>query len=277
MGGSGCSTLAASQFLPSAGTAGGAAPGDAAPSSPETAAGSIAVWGRGAARLAPGLAQAAPQAHSPGRAGSDMPQQPWHHRWHSHWVTVTSPCSATARVSQTRQPARVPAGSAQLCGVPRCPPGSAGAQVSLQAVPSCAGCPGVPQAVPSCSAQMLVPGQATGLSVRRALRAQQRRQEARLPCEHTAPSFMAKNSPPGRGPAWKSPLQPRPAHVYSVRGGTRTALPLPAGPARHLPARAAALGRGSLGPPRPKHTGWGGGDGKPLKSTGFVSGRSSPR
>lgn len=127
---------------------------------------------------------------------------------------------------------------------------------------------------------MLVPGQAAGLSVRRALCVQQQRQEARLPCEHTAPSFMAKNSPPGCGPAWKSPLQPRPAHVYSVRGGD--ALPSPCPLALHavsLPERPlldtvpwvppgqntqAGVGRG------------GGGGGKPLKSTGFVSGRSSP-
>lgn len=105
------------------------------PSSPGTAAGSTTVWGRGAAGLAPRLAQVAPQAHSPGRAGPDMPQRSWHHRWHSHRVIVTSPCSATAHVSQPRLPMlmslqvvrvpRCPSGSAQLCQVPRCPPGSA--------------------------------------------------------------------------------------------------------------------------------------------------------
>lgn len=130
----------------------------------------------------------------------------------------------------------VPPGSAQLFQVPRCPTGSA----------------------QLCSVQMLVPSQAAGLSVKRALLAQQRRQEASLPCEHTALSFMAKNSPPGCGPGWKSPLHPWPAHVYSIRG-EHTALSLPPSPAHHLPARVAALGRDSSGPLWPKHTGWGGG------------------
>lgn len=141
-------------------------------------------------------------------------------------------------------------GSVQKCQVPRCPPGSAGCPGVLQAMPCCAGCPGVPWAMPSCAgcpgvprqcpaapmllgccsaAQMLVPSQAAGFSVRRALHRQQRQQEARLPCEQTAPSFIAKNSPPGCGPAWKSPLQPLPVHVYSARGGGTHCLP----PAHH--------------------------------------------
>jgi len=194
--------------------------------------------GRGAAGLTPRLAQVSPQVrHAPAALAPPLALPPSHHHLPSLCDSWCFPAPAARRCPFRQCPA-VP--------VPRCP----------QTVPV----PRCPQAVPSCSVQMLVAGQATVLSVRRALRAQQRRQEARLPCEHTAPSFMAKNSPPGCGPAWKSPLQPRPAHVYSARGGGgRAALPPPAGPAHHLPARAAALGRGSPGPPRPKHTGWGGG------------------
>lgn len=39
---------------------------------------------------------------------------------------------------------------------------------------------------------------------------------------------------------------------YGGGGDGRAALPLPAGPVHHLPARAAALGRGSLGTPPAK-------------------------
>lgn len=120
-----------------------------------------------------------------------------------------------------------------------CPVGTRCPDVPL-AVPSCAKCPGVPPGsaqlfqVPRCptgsaqlcSVQMLVPGQAPGLSVRRALHAQQRRQEASLPCEHTALPFMAKIAPRGVVHAGKAPSiagQP----MFIQRGGDTLPSPCP--------------------------------------------------
>jgi len=85
------------------------------------------------------------------------------------------------------------------------------------------------------------------------LSAQQQWQEARLPGEHTAPSFMAKIAPRGVVQPGKAPSRLASPCLFS-RG--RAALPLPVAPCS-LRARAAVLGCGSPGPPWPKHTGWG--------------------
>lgn len=169
------------------------------------------------------------------------------------------------------------------------PTGGDSARVSPGAARSRAGawvspwCPGVP-AVPRCprGAQLLSADVGPRPGSRIECRARSRRSGRRPGCPASTQPLHSwqKIAPrgvvqPGKAPS--SPGQP----MFIQRGG-RAALPLPAGPACRLRARAAVLGRGSPGPPlakthRPGRRGVGRGGGKPLKSTGFVSGRSSPR